>query len=182
MVGGETVKRLLGLLMVLSAPAHAALFVDGPATVAPGATFPVDIRLEPALVADIDDLLIQVGFDASVLTGQSAVAGPLLPATGNFLADAAGGMATHSFLSTLAALGPGVLVTWTFHVDPAALPGATTSIQANLRTFVIDNNLTAEMTSQALVITVVPEPSAAWLLLVGLVGLAALRARQRIAR
>lgn len=159
--------------------AHAALFLDGPATVTPGQTFPLAVGLDAALLAEIDDLMLAVQFDPAVLTGQNAVAGPLL-GSGSFAVNAAAGTATHSFPATLVQLGPGALATWTFAVDPAAAPQTATVVQATLRTFVFDSNPTAVLSAAPLTITVVPEPSSAALLLAGLAlvgGLRALRKR-----
>lgn len=159
--------------------AHAALFLDRPATVTPGQTFPLSIGLHAALLAEIDDLLLAVQFGPAVLTGQNAVTGPLL-GSGSFAANAAAGNATHSFPATLAQLGPGVLATWTFAVDPAAAAQTATVVEATLRTFVFDSDPTAVLSAAPLTITVVPEPSSAALMLAGLalVGvLAALRRR-----
>lgn len=157
---------------------HAALVLDGPATVVPGQTFTLGIGLDAALVAEIDYLMLGVQFDPAV-TSQNAAAGALL-ASGSFLANAAAGTATHSFLATLAQLGPGVLATWTLAVDPTAVAGTTTALRATLETLVIDDTPTAMLSAGPLTIAVVPEPSAAALLLAGLAfvaGLAALRKR-----
>ena len=159
--------------------AQAALFLDGPTTVTPGQTFLLGIGLDEALRAEIDDLLLAVEFDAAVLSGQNASAGSLL-GSGSFLANAAAGLATHSFPMALAQLGPGGLATWTLAVHPAAVPGTTTAVRATLTTFVFDSDPTAMLSAGPLTITVVPEPSSAALLLAGLAlvgGLAALRRR-----
>ena len=140
--------------------AHSALIISGPTSGIAGGTLSVDIGLDAALVANIDELTLDVQFDSGVLTGQNAVAGSLLT-VGSFGANAAAGTATHSFLLTLSDLGPGVLATWTFAINPAAVT-QTTAVQATLQTFTIDSQLTANLVSAPFSITVnaVPVPPA----------------------
>lgn len=176
------IRRLavLAAVCALASPlrAHAALFLDGPATVVPGQTFPLSLGLDAALVAEIDELTLLVQFDPGVLTGQNAVAGALL-GSGSFAANAAAGTATHSFPATLSDLGPGVLATWTFAVDPAAIPQTATLVQATLQTFVTPDDPTALLSAGPLTITVIPEPSSVGLLLAGLALLGGLHALRR---
>jgi hypothetical protein len=174
---GSLARLAAAFAFALPLHAQAALFLDGPATVMPGQTFPLGIGLDSALLADIDNLMLTVQFDPAVLAGQNAAAGALL-GSGSFLANAATGVATHSFPMTLAQLGPGALATWTLAVDPAAVPNSVTIVRATLETSVIDSDPTATLSAGPLTITVVPEPSSAALLLAGLAlvgGLAAVR-------
>lgn len=166
--------------LVFPLRAYAALVVSGPALGVPGGTLSLDIGLDAALAANIDELSLVVQFDSDVLIGQNAVAGPLL-AIGSFGANAPAGSATHSFLTTLSSLGPGVVATWNFVIDPAAL-SQTTVVQATLKTFLIDNELTANLVSEPLTIQVqaVPLPAALPLLGSAFLALSAL-ARRRAA-
>ena len=170
---------LIALACTLALPfrTNAAVSIVGPTSAAPGETISLAIDLGSALEAGIDELTLDLSFDPSVVTGLDANAGPLL-ASGSFVPNAAAGSATHSFLSTLATLGPGTLATWTVRIDPSALPQTTTIVGATLRTFVIDNELTAELASAPFTITVVPEPSVWASLVLGLATLGALRMRR----
>jgi hypothetical protein len=157
---------LVALACALISPlrAYAALVINGPAFGVPGGALTLDIGLDAALTAGIDELTLVVQFDSGVLTGQNAVAGPLLT-SGSFGANAPAGSATHSFLTTLSSVGPGVISSWTFMIDPAALP-QTTVVQATLNTFLIDSEQTANLVSELFSIQVqaVPLPSALLLL------------------
>jgi len=163
--------------LALPLRSNAAVSIVGPTSAAPGETISLAIDLGTALEAGIDELSLQLSFDPAVLSGQDAAAGPLL-VSGSFVPNAATGAATHSFLSTLAALGPGTLATWTFQISPSAIPQTTTVVGATLTTFVIDDELTAELSSAPFTITVVPEPSVWASLLIGIATLGALRRRQ----
>lgn len=183
MIGRHSARRLLALAALACAFAlplrgNAALFVDAPASGPPGGTFVLEIGLNAAFVAGIDELALVVAFDPGVLTGQAAMPGPLL-ANGLFGTNPPAGTAIHSFLTPLAGLGPGTVASWTFGIAPAAVPGTATAVSATLRTFVSDSELTAELASAPLTISVVPEPSIAWLLAAGLAGMGALRALGR---
>jgi len=158
--------------------AQSAVSVIGPTSGAPGDTLSFDIVLTTPLVTAIDELTLSLMFDPGVLTGIDAVAGPLL-APGGFGVNPTTGQATHSFLSTLSDIGPGRIATWTFRIDPAAVPNTTTVMQATLQTFVIDNELTASLISDPLTISVVPEPSVAGFLLAGLVVFGVMRVARR---
>jgi hypothetical protein len=182
MHSGTSWSRTLALAALASAltlplRSNAAVSISGPTSAAPGETISLAIDLGTALEAGIDELSLQLSFDATVLSGQEAAAGPVL-ASGSFVPNASTGAATHSFLSTLATLGPGTLATWTFQISPSAIPQTTTVIGATLMTFVIDDVLTAEMSSAPFTITVVPEPSVWASLLAGIAALGALRRRQ----
>jgi len=180
---------LLALLAGLALPpaARADLFVDGPTFGAPGQTLLLDIGLDSPLVQTVIDHLAIFGtFTGGVLEGTDLVQGALLtpPPPGSFFASPGPdeGTVSHIFLDTQNGLGAGVLATWSVLIKPDAVPGSLAVVTANLLTFALEDvndRLTADLTSQPLTITVVPEPSIAWLLLAGLAGLGALRSLRR---
>lgn len=170
---------LIALACAFALPprAHAALVVDGPTTGVQGGIISFEIGLDAAFTANIDELTLEVQFDPDVLTGQNAVAGPLL-ASGSFAANAPAGTATHSFLATLTDLGPGVLATWTFLIDPTAVPQTATTVRARLQTFIIDSELTGDLLSEPLTVVVVPVPATLPLLGSALIALGGLLRRR----
>lgn len=157
----------LGLAAAVNA-AHAGLVIDGPSKVLPGETVTFSIGLDAPLQASIDELMVQLDFDPLVLHAQDADAGALLAGT-LFLATPEAGTATASFIGTLATLGPGVLATWKFQVDPAAPVSSQTELVAHLQTFIIDSPPTADLSSSAHLVTVVPEPATGAMLGLGVV-------------
>lgn len=161
------------LLATASASVHAALVIDGTFAAPPGGMVTLTLGLDAALSADIDELRLRIEFDPAVLHPQSAASGSLLSGS-LFLPDVDSGIATASFLATLATLGPGDLASWTFEVDPAAVPATRTSVRAFLDTFVIDDVPTAGLSSAEYSITAVPEPSSGMLITIGLCALGAL--------
>jgi hypothetical protein len=154
--------------------AAAALVVSGPAAGVPGQELVVNIQLDTPLTGvDFDDLALILDFGAP-LTGVDATEGALL-AGSLFGANAPGGVATASFLSTQSDLGPGVLTTWKFKVDPNAVFGSTTTITPHLITSIIDDEETANLTGAAFSVQVVPEPSVNVAVIAGLLLLAVFR-------
>jgi hypothetical protein len=158
--------------------AAAALVVTGPSVGAPGQEITLSIELSEALGASADALNLKLDFDTAVLTGIDAAQGPLL-ASALFTPNPLSGEATASLSDTLADLGPGVLATWKFKIDPLAHVPSITIVTPHLQTFLIDDQLTADPQRQPFTIHIVPEPSVNVLLLAGLAALSLVAGARR---
>jgi hypothetical protein len=156
--------------------AHSALLISGPAAGAPGDDLTFSVTLDAPL-SDVDDLTLTLDFDSTVLSGHDAAEGALLAGT-SFTPNSATGSAVASFLATQSALGPGVLATWRFKIDPAAQLGSQTIITPHLNTTVIDNQAT-DIPGQPFTLSIVPEPSLSLLLVAGLALIASAPAFRR---
>jgi hypothetical protein len=178
MIDGEDAmkSRLCRLAVTLTAllciggtlhEAQGALFISGPTVGAPGDELILSVALDAA-VGDADDLTLTLDFDNGVLTGTDASAGALL-AGSLFTPNVAAGTGTASFLTTQAPFGPGVVAAWKFKIAADAVLSTQTVVQAHLRTTIIDDETTSDVSSRPFTILVVPEPSHGVLLIVGLV-------------
>lgn len=168
---------IMAALCTISQSVHAALVISGDASGTPGGSVSLSIELDASLVAVIDELTLDVQFDDAVLLGQNANAGGLLSG-GLFAANAANGAATNSFLATLTEIGPGLIATWSFMIDPGAA-AQSTDVQVTLRTLMLVDELTAELVSDPFSVSVVPVPPAL-LLLGSACGLLMARSRSSI--
>jgi hypothetical protein len=159
--------------------AHSALLISGPAAGAPGDDLTFSVTLDAPLTGiDIDDLTLTLDFDSNVLSGHDATQGALV-AGALFTPNSASGSAVASFLATQTGLGPGVLATWKFKIDPGAHLGSQTTITPSLRTTVIDNQPTGDLPGQPFTLSIVPEPSLSLLLIAGLALIASAQRVQR---
>lgn len=170
----------LGLaLLVAAGSARAALIVSGPSSGVPGGTITLDIRLDGPFAASIDELELRVEFDGSVLEGVDTGRPPgSALESASVVANAGSGLAGASFVDQLAAIGPGALLTWTFHIAEGASVPSTTLVRARIDTFEIDAVPTGSLQSDFKSIAIVPEP-ATWLMVLAGLGAAVIGAGRR---
>jgi hypothetical protein len=154
--------------------AQGALFISGPTVGAPGDELILSVALDAA-VGDADDLTLTLDFDNAVLTGTDASAGALL-AGSLFTPNVAAGTGTASFLTTQAPFGPGLVALWKFKIAADAVLSTQTVVQAHLKTTIIDDETTSDVSSRPFTILMVPEPSRALVLIAGLVLVGSARA------
>jgi hypothetical protein len=166
-------------LSAWAGPVYSALIVHGPGTAAPEQNITLSIELDATLSAAIDELGLTLEFDPAVLTNPVAGPGSLL-ASSSFTANSATGTAVASLLATAADLGPGTLASWTFTIPITAVRGEQIFVRARLETFIIDSQPTANLSSDVLTITIVPEPSFYAFLVLGAMMLVVLRGLPRV--
>ncbi len=148
-------------LALLLAPwtTQAALVVSGNDAVLPGGLVSLSIELDAALDAEIDSLILLIETNNPGATGDSALAGPLLSG-GSFVSNPSSGEASMVFVTTLSALGPGTLASWTFAIDLLVGQPQPLEFRATLQTFNLEDELTAELISDVKSVAVVPVPPA----------------------
>jgi hypothetical protein len=192
-------KRIVPIMMLASCfllmPrrifADSVLTVSGPATVAQGSSFAVDVNISGAM--DLFDFQLDLDFNPAVLAATSASEGPFLPGGGSTFfipgtidnIDGAVIFNADSLLSAISgATGDGTLLIFNF---TALSPGTSPLTIENEILQDSLGNIIPDMTTAGSVTVAgassVPEPSASLLLLVGVlafVSLAATKARPSV--
>ncbi|MBZ5634921.1 MAG: cohesin domain-containing protein [Acidobacteriia bacterium] len=162
--------------VILTPVLKGELLTVGSASVGVGSTFSVPVTISGT--SDLYAFQFDLSFDPSILQLQSVAEGPFLPSAGATFfipatIDNVLGVASFTADSLLGpgpgAAGAGILASFNFQ----AFAGGTSTLSlANV--ILLDSNLNDiqfETTGGGVIVTSVPEPASAWLIVAALVGL-----------